>query len=200
MAEPHLTKSALVDRARTDPEAFGMLYERYVKRIYNYVYYRTGSHEDAEDLTANVFQRAVQRLSTYSDRGLPFVAWLYRIAHNVVANWYRDEGRRRTLPLDSVPTQVRADGPEHQVEQNAERDRVLTVLRKLTPERQQLLVLKFIDQMSNAEIGQVLNRSESAVKSLYHRTLEELRAELAGVLSELSLQPEIVGLNGHTPR
>ncbi len=200
MAEPHLNESALVDRARTDPEAFGMLYERYVKRIYNYVYFRTGSREDAEDLTSHVFQRAVQRLNTYSDRGLPFVAWLYRIAHNVVANWYRDEGRRRTLPLDAVPAQVRADGPEQSAELNAERAQVLEVLRRLTPERQQLLILKFIDQMSNAEIGQVLNRSESAIKSLYHRTLEELRAELAGVLSDLSLQPEIVGLNGHTPR
>jgi RNA polymerase sigma-70 factor, ECF subfamily len=128
------------------------------------------------------------------------VAWLYRIAHNVVANWYRDEGRRRTLPLDAVPAQVRADGPEQSAELNAERAQVLEVLRRLTPERQQLLILKFIDQMSNAEIGQVLNRSESAIKSLYHRTLEELRAELAGVLSDLSLQPEIVGLNGHTPR
>ncbi len=200
MAEPHLNESALVDRARTDPEAFGMLYERYVKRIYTYIYFRTGSHEDAEDLTSHVFQRAVQRLNTYTDRGLPFVAWLYRIAHNVVANWYRDEGRRRTLPLDAVPTQVRADGPETTAETNAERAQVLAALRGLTPERQQLLLLKFIDQMSNAEIGTVLNRSESAIKSLYHRTLEELRVELAGVLSELSRQTEVVGLNGHTIR
>lgn len=200
VAEPHLDESALVDRARTDPEAFGMLYERYVKRIYNYVYFRTGSHEDAEDLTSHVFQRAVQRLSTYTDRGLPFVAWLYRIAHNVVANWYRDQGRRRTVPLDSAPSRVRVEGPEHLVETNAERDQVLTALRKLTAERQQLLILKFIDQMSNAEIGQVLNRSESAIKSLYHRTLEELRADLVGVMTEITLQPEIAALNGQAIR
>ncbi|HRE27912.1 MAG TPA: sigma-70 family RNA polymerase sigma factor [Anaerolineales bacterium] len=195
MAEPHLEERALVERARTEPEAFGLLYERYVKRIYTYVYYRTGSRDDAEDLTAQVFQRAVQRLNTYTDRGLPFVAWLYRIAHNTVANWYRDEGRRRALPLEAVPARVhgRAEGPEQLAERSSEQARVLAVLRRLTPERQQLLILKFTDQLSNAEIGQVLHRSESAIKSLYHRTLEELRAELTEALPELSLQPDAIG-------
>jgi RNA polymerase sigma-70 factor (ECF subfamily) len=125
---------------------------------------------------------------------------LYRIAHNVVANWYRDQSRRRTVPLDAAPSQVRVDGPERLAETHAERDQVLAALRRLTPERQQLLILKFIDQMSNAEIGAVLNRSESAIKSLYHRTLEELRADLVGVLNEFNLQPEIAGLNGQAIR
>ena len=80
------------------------------------------------------------------------------------------------------------------------RDQVLAALRRLTPERQQLLILKFIDQMSNAEIGAVLNRSESAITSLYPRPLEELRADLVGVLNEFNLQPEIAGLNGQAIR
>ncbi len=94
--------SDLVLRARTDPEAFGLLYERYVDRIYAYVYHRVGNGQDAEDLTARTFHRALDNLHRYEDRGLPFAAWLFRIAHNLVANWHRDRSRRRFLSLDRI--------------------------------------------------------------------------------------------------
>ena len=83
---PEDNDSALIARAKEDPEAFGLLYERYVGNIYNYIYYRTGNHHDAEDLTARTFFRALKHVSRYVDRGAPFSAWLYRIAHNLVAN------------------------------------------------------------------------------------------------------------------
>jgi RNA polymerase sigma-70 factor (ECF subfamily) len=86
-----------------DREAFGQLYERYVDRIFNYVYYRTGNLHDAEDLTARVFQRAMNHIQNYTDRGVPFSAWLYRIAHNLVANWHRDRSRRQEIPLNDIP-------------------------------------------------------------------------------------------------
>jgi len=73
----------LVRQAATEPDAFGELYERYVRKIYNYIYYRTGNHEDAEDLTARVFQRAMKHVANFQDQGVPFSAWLYRIAHNL---------------------------------------------------------------------------------------------------------------------
>jgi RNA polymerase sigma-70 factor (ECF subfamily) len=169
----------LVERARSTPEAFGKLYARYVRKIYNYVYYRIGDGVEAEDLTARVFQRASERLDTYTERGLPFVAWLYRIAHNAVANWYRDEGRRRGVPIDGVRiADGRAQDPEAAVEAGSDRDMLLKAVRRLPAERQQLLILKFSEQLSNAEIGQVMHRSESAIKSLYHRTLDGLRREL----------------------
>src|SRR5512138_1592934 len=90
----------LAEWAKDDATAFGELYERYVKKIYNYVYYRTGNHHDAEDLTSRVFFRALGHIGNYTDRGVPFSAWLYRIAHNLIANWHRDRGRQRVLPLD----------------------------------------------------------------------------------------------------
>jgi len=91
-----LTDEVAVRRAAEgDQEAFAVLYERYVTRIYNYIYYRTGSAHDAEDLTARVFFRAMSNMKNYRDRGAPFSAWLYRIAHNLVANWYRDNSRRK---------------------------------------------------------------------------------------------------------
>src|SRR3972149_11892785 len=94
-----LDDAALVARAKAEGEAFGVLYERYVKKIYNYMYYRTGNERDAEDLTARVFQRALAHLEHYTERGLPFSAWLYRIAPHLVANWPRGQGRHKGVPL-----------------------------------------------------------------------------------------------------
>src|SRR5258705_2919516 len=79
-----LDENSLVEHAKVDAAAFGELYQRYVARIYNYASYRTRNHHDAEDVTARVFQRALQHIPSYIDRGIPFSAWLYRIAHNLV--------------------------------------------------------------------------------------------------------------------
>ncbi len=168
----------LVARTKTEPAAFGLLYERYVGRIYNYVYYRTGDHHEAEDLTARTFQRAMAHIGRYDERGVPFSAWLFRIAHNLVANWHRDRSRRQILSLDEIVlTGLSQDRPESAAEVNEEREQLLAAIRRLPGERQQLLILKFGERMSNAEIGKVMGRSEGAIKSLYHRTLISLREE-----------------------
>ena len=178
---PATQDGALIERAKTDPVAFGELYERYTGKIYNYIYYRTGNEHDAEDLTARVFFRAMKRLPSYTDRGLPFSAWLYRIAHNLVANWHRDQSRRKIVPLDEyIVHGLQSEAPEYAAESREDQDFLLEMVRRLPAERQQLLVLKFIEQMSNAEIGAVMNRSEGAIKSLYHRTLVDLRGDLEG--------------------
>jgi RNA polymerase sigma-70 factor (ECF subfamily) len=162
-----------------DSEAFGVLYERYVGRIYSYVYYRTGNAHDAEDLTERVFIRALRHIGSYNHRGVPFSAWLYRIAHNLVANWHRDNSRRKEIPLDDGALAEHSAGlPEHEMMQVEERERLLRVIRHLPSERQQLLILKFVEHLSNAEIGVIMGRTEGAVKSLYHRTLLSLRDEL----------------------
>lgn len=159
-----------------DRDAFGALYERYIDRIFNYVYYRTGNIHDAEDLTARVFQRAMNHIQNYTDRGVPFSAWLYRIAHNLVANWHRDRSRRHEIPLSDAPVLlVHGDHPEARLVQTQEQESLLRHIRRLPPDRQQLLILKFVEHLSNAEIGQIMGRSEGAVKSLYHRTLLALR-------------------------
>lgn len=159
-----------------DQDAFGVLYQRYVGRIYNYVYYRTGNHHDAEDLTARVFMRALRHIPTYQDRGVPFSAWLYRIAHNLVANWHRDNARKPEIPLDDVPFHASdRQMPESSLLRSEEQDFLLELIRTLPPERQQLLILKFVEDFSNAEIGLIMGRTEGAVKSLYHRTLLALR-------------------------
>jgi RNA polymerase sigma-70 factor (ECF subfamily) len=169
----------LVKQAKTDPAAFGILYERYVFKIYNYIYYRTGDHHEAEDLTARTFQRAMAHIGRYRERGVPFSAWLYRIAHNLVANWHRDRGRRQVVGLeDAALVSVSRERPESDAESNEERVRLLDAIRRLPAERQQLLILKFVERLSNADIAKVMGRTEGAVKSLYHRTLISLRDEL----------------------
>jgi RNA polymerase sigma-70 factor, ECF subfamily len=188
-----LNDESLLTRAgQGDNEAFGLLYERYVGRIYNYIYYRTGNQYDAEDLTARVFFRAMHHIPNYQNRGLPFSAWLYRIAHNLVANWYRDRSRRKEILLDDSLLDNRS--PEHHPEaalvENEERERLLKIIRRLPPDRQQLLILKFVEHLSNAEIGQIMGRTEGAIKSLYHRTLLSLRDDLEEVLPVVELDSE----------
>ena len=168
-----------------DRDAFGMLYERYVERIFNYVYYRTGNVNDAEDLTARVFQRAMNHIVNYTDRGVPFSAWLYRIAHNLVANWHRDRSRRQEIPISDAPLVAKGDPPETSLVHNEQQESLLRLIRSLPAERQTLLILKFVEHYSNAEIGAIMGRSEGAVKSLYHRTLLALRDEI-GDFSEYS--------------
>jgi RNA polymerase sigma-70 factor, ECF subfamily len=171
--------SDLVVLAREDQAAFGELYERYVKKIYSYVYFRTGNHHDAEDLTSRVFHRALIHIQTYVERGVPFQAWLYRIAHNLVANWHRDRNRRKVVPLDEfVGAGLRTEAPEDTTESQEEKERLVQAIGRLPDERQQLLILKFVDKLSNQEIGEIMDRSEGAIKSLYHRTLLALRDEL----------------------
>lgn len=179
MSETHNDDDLLERAIQGDHDAFGRLYEQYVGRIFNYIYYRTGNVYDAEDLTERVFIRALHHIRRYSQRGLPFSAWLYRIAHNLVANWHRDNSRRKEIPLDDgLLTGLTGGFPEHELMQVEEQDRLLSVIRCLPAERQQLLILKFVDHLSNAEIGQIMGRTEGAIKSLYHRTLLVVRDEL----------------------
>lgn len=163
-----------------DNLAFGELYERYVTRIYNYFYYRTGSNEDSEDLTARVFMRALKHIENYDNRGVPFSAWLYRIAHNLVANWHRDNSRRKIIPLDDyIVSSLPSDAPDILAESNEQKEELLDAVRNLPEDRQQLLYLKFVERLPNAEIGNIMDRTEGAIKSLYHRTLQALNEDLS---------------------
>jgi RNA polymerase sigma-70 factor (ECF subfamily) len=189
-----LDEAQLIEQAKTDPEAFGRLYELYVEKIYNYIYYRLGNHHDAEDLTAKVFYRALNHIAHYNNKGAPFAAWLYRIAHNLVINWRRDHSRRQIVGLEDVELSGdKQESPQHAAERANESELLLAAMQQLPRERQELLVLKFVERMSNAEIGQVLGRSEGAIKSLYHRTLmslKEILAEHENLVNEAKAEDE----------
>lgn len=179
--EPELSENEAVARAaQGDAEAFSFLYQRFVTRIYNYIYYRTGNPHEAEDLTSRVFHRALNHIERYDNRGVPFSAWLYRIAHNLVANWHRDNSRRKEVPLeDYTQHSLPYKAPEASIVDHQEMEELLKVIRQQPADRQQLLILKFVEHMSNAEVAVIMRRSEGAIKSLYHRTLLSLRDELS---------------------
>ena len=171
---------ALVRRAQEEREAFAALYVKYLKRVYTYVYYRVGSVEDAEDISESVFLHALIHLDRYQDRGIPFSAWLLRIAHNLVANWHRDSKRRRTIGLDAVgPLPDTSPMPEEAVESEEERREVLELLATLSEERQQALILRYAEGMKHKEIGEVMGKSAGAVKVLIHRSLISLHRALS---------------------
>ncbi len=179
-------KEILKQASQGNKEAYGLLYAHYVDRIFNYIYYRTGNVHDAEDLTARVFQRAMKHIRNYQDRGAPFSAWLYRIAHNLVANWYRDRSRKKELSItEKMVLPAKHEHPETTILRTEKQDALLRLIRTLPPDRQQLLILKFVEGHSNAEIGEIMNRSEGAVKSLYHRTLLALRDQVDGLTLEI---------------
>lgn len=172
--------TALARAIEGDSDSFGVLYERYVGRIYNYVYYRTGNVAEAEDLTARVFQRAMGHIRKYHARGIPFSAWLYRIAHNLVANWHRDNSRRNEVSLEDyypIPA-TRGEHPESRLVQTQELESLMGALRQLSPDRQQVVILKFAERLTNSEVAVIMGRSEGAIKSLYHRTLLTLRDQM----------------------
>jgi len=162
-----------------DTEAFSYIYEKNVTRIYNYIFYRIGSEADAEDLTARVFHRAFGHIENYQEKGVPFTAWLYRIAHNLTANWYRDTQRRKEIPLeDRVDFPHQVELPERQMEHAQEKELLMKAIRRLPPERQQLILLKYLEDLTNGEIAVIMGRTEGAIKSLYHRSLISLREEI----------------------
>jgi RNA polymerase sigma-70 factor (ECF subfamily) len=166
----------LIEKAKEDPEAFGELYRRYVDRIYNYLYRHTGNRSDAEDLTSRTFYRALRSLGGYRHQKGTFQAWLFRIAHNLMANFHRDHSRHPTVPIDVLPPLHSEQGnPREYLMATEEQQRLRKIIDMLPEDRKALIMLKFVEQMTNAEIAEVLGKTEGAVKALYYRTLRHLQ-------------------------
>src|SRR5438093_7239217 len=171
------TDAALVVAAKAgDASAFGELYERYRDPIYRYCLSRTGTAHDAEDLTSDVFVKALQSIDRYQDRGLPFVAFLYRIARNAAI----DRARTLKQPL-SVDELVTQPASRQNVEADAmlavDRSILLAALPELKTEHSDLIVMRFIEGYSALEVAAALGKTEGAVRTLQHRALERLRKE-----------------------
>jgi RNA polymerase sigma-70 factor, ECF subfamily len=163
----------LVEAARKTPEAFGVLYQRYLPRVYRYLYRRLGGQAEAEDVTAQVFIEALEGLARQRFRkGGCFAAWLFTIARRRCVDVYRRK-----------PVEALADPPALEpgllalVEQGEDLTRLARLVARLDEERQELLRMRFSAELSFAEIGQIEGRSEAAVKMALYRTLEGLRAQ-----------------------
>jgi RNA polymerase sigma-70 factor (ECF subfamily) len=165
----------LVRQAQTgDQSAFMAIYERCQPSIYTYVFYRVSDVGVAEDLTAEVFTRMVARIRSFVPSSRPILAWLYTIAANLVTDHYRQNGREGSLPL---PENLRAEeaDPFHLAERRLTQAQLAAALTYLTEDQRQVILLKFVERRSNAEIAAVLGKNEGSVKSLQHRALAALR-------------------------
>lgn len=170
---------AAVRAAQADRAAFGILYRRYLDRVYGYCFYLLGDHHDAEDVTERSFLAALGAIDRFRDEGASFRAWLFRIAHNELANALRSRGRRATTRLDAVAEPEGGEDPAGALDRADDARRVRHALEALSEERRQVIVLRFVDGLSAAEIGEVLGRSEGAIRVLQHRALRELATLLA---------------------
>jgi RNA polymerase sigma-70 factor, ECF subfamily len=179
-AADEVDEGALVAAAKRDPREFGPLYELYVDRIYRFAYRRVGTHHEAEDITAQTFQQALQALPAYEWRGLPFGAWLFRIAGNIINRRGRTSGREVAVEDVTVFSgyEETDDDPADLAWRSEQAGELAEKIQRLPPDQQRVLVLKFSHGMKNREIGDLMGRSEGAIKQLVHRALVSLRASM----------------------
>ena len=164
----------LLERARKyDPEALGEIHDGYSEKIYCYIYRYLGEARLAEDLTAEVFLKLLEAIKASKGPRTHLSAWLYRVAHNLVVDHFR-RPQGESLPLEeglvAAPENVTVA-----VEKKLAQQQLRAAISHLTSDQQQVIVLKFIEGLSNAEVGQVLGKTEGAVKSLQHRALAALQ-------------------------
>ncbi len=192
-------EQTLVEQARRDPRAFGRLFDRYHDDILNYILHRTANVHLAQELTSNTFFKALKKLWQFRWRGAPFSAWLYRIASNEVNEYFRLNKRFPAVEIESV--HERLDDPglasdreiieaEAQVMQNAAFLELHAAISRLKPRYQEVVVLKYFENKKISEIGCITRKSEGTIKSLLHRALKKLRAELetTGALQDIKIQ------------
>jgi RNA polymerase sigma-70 factor, ECF subfamily len=165
----------LVEAAQSDPAKFGDLYDIHFERIYAFVARRVRDRDKAEDLTSEVFHKALANLKRYEWRGAPFAAWLYQIAANAISDYFKRAAREPDHAEDSHE----ASGEPEQ-EANEARAQLFRMVEKLPAEQRRVVFGRFVEQRSIREIAQQLGKSEGAVKQLQFRALEKLRSQMEG--------------------
>ena len=166
--------SQLLELARGyDAQALAEIYDRYAERIYRYLYRHLGDAAQAEDLTSEVFLKLLQALNTPRAPRDRLQGWLYRVAHNLAIDWFRQESKSAPLSLDEGL--VAGDGsPSIAVEKRQAQERLREAIRQLTPDQQQVILLRFGEQLKIAEVSRLMDKSEGAVKVLQHRAVKRL--------------------------
>lgn len=171
---------SIIERARNgEPEAFGLLYDRYQPQIYRFVYIKVGTREDAEDATHQTFLNAWKHIGNYRSMGFPFSSWLYQIARNEVIDYYRTR-----KPNISVGDEEEAIPDVHDLAHTTD-DRIVWeqvghAIRTLKPEYQDVVVMRFVEELSVHETAEAMGRSEGAIKLLQHRAIKALKKILDG--------------------
>ena len=171
---------ALVNRVvvSRDSNAFAELYDLFVERVYRYLYFRTGSHPEAEDLTEQVFLKAWEAIARYRWQGRPFLAWLYRLAHNIHIDYVRSQKPTTSLNNDDRPLELASPTADGELRRTLDADLLAHALNELTPDQQQVIVMKFLEGLDNEQIAQTMDKREGAIRALQMRALMSLRRVL----------------------
>jgi len=174
-------EQSLIARAKArDAEAFGRIYEAYFDKIYRYVVLKIGSRAEAEDVAQQVFINALESITSYKVREVPFSSWLYRIAHNQVVDCLRKRTRRPTLELDETLPLPADDDPAAETEFKLETKELMAATKRLTPAQQEVIALRFGAEMPIAEVARRLGKTEGAVKAMQHSAVAALRRIMGG--------------------
>ena len=180
MAKKEATIKNLVKRAKErDPEAFGELYDEYVDQIFRYIFYKVGDFSEAQDLTGQTFLRAFENIDVYEMRDVSFSSWLYRIAHNLVVDHFRKASRRENVSIEEEPHIPATDNAIESIEESIDSQALCEALQKLTHNQREVIILKFIDNLSNAQVAEIMGISVGAVKSTQKRALLALHRILS---------------------
>ena len=160
-----------------DPLSFGKLYDLFYTKIFRYVAYKVGNREDAEDITAEVFIRMLKSINSFSFQGHPFSSWLFRIAKNMVVDYFRKNSRRKTAPLETAGSIQETESLEidYQLDLDIEMSNISESIKKLTDLQQEVISLRFAGGLSIKETASAVGRKENAVKALQHSAIKKLR-------------------------
>jgi RNA polymerase sigma-70 factor (ECF subfamily) len=171
-------EQSLTHRARQgDKEAFAQLYENYFDKIYRYVVLKIGK-ADAEDVTQQVFIKALQAIASFKWKGVPFSAWLFRIAHNQVVDYLRKEKKMVKVPLNESSSRSDSD-PQQMAERSLDIEQLISATQQLTRAQREVIGLRFAGELSIAEVAKTMNKSEGAVKALQHSAIVSLRKTMS---------------------
>ncbi len=166
----------LVERAQAgEAEAFGRLYDQYADTVYRYIYYRVGGRATAEDLTSETFLRALRRIGTFTWQGRDFGAWLVTIARNLVADHFKSSRFRLEVTTGEMLDANEVErSPEDSVLESLSNAALLEAVRKLNPQQQECVTLRFLQGLSVAETARVMGKNEGAIKTLQYRAVRTL--------------------------
>lgn len=176
-----LEEQQLVEEAKENTESFGKLYDYYFPKVYSFVAAKCSNRDDAEDITGDVFVKVIENLPKFEWRGLPFGAWIFRIARNTLIDYYGKSGKTRTSDIEEaygVSEDEEKTSPHKKAAQNELSERVKEIMKDLSDRDLQVVQLKFYAQMNNREIMQITGLSESNVAVVLFRTLKKIKPDL----------------------
>lgn len=164
----------IIERAiKGEAEAFGLLYDKYQPQIYRFIYLKVSHREEAEDLTHQVFLKSWEKIDEYKSKEFPFSAWLYKIARNLIIDYYRL--KKNNISIDEIIESKIDDPVASTIEKKLDAEKIKKAISRLNPKYQDVIILRFIEEFSLKETALILNKTEISIKMLQHRAIKNLK-------------------------